>query len=580
MLRRLLPAVALATVALLTIASADQGRLRGRASTVGGGGEPSGNLLTTADLECEGLFLSPYVDGDGPGGGEHGRSGGFPLAMRYVDDERVWYIYDAKGHIIEFPEPTLSPCETAFVDITPPSILLGQDWGQFNVHTGIQSGGSSEYTPGLHAVYAYGLKWDEENDYLILNWTNTYADTDLGANSFAAATFDTMNDDLDIAGCWALTNTAQPIAGTGTLVIPSGFAGTYLSGKRWAIGFGGGVASLSSGPSLGPTLTAIGVPSGNACAADTNTAVGAGTILSRYMTNTVGPTCVNAVSGEGLGCTPSQAPTTPYMAHTSHNAYSVDQYSADWDPYDGHGWFVSQAIPKIEWYKDASKEGVLSVFVMPEGWMKTTVEASPTPTYSAGSGTFSVASTSTHFGGRHLQVGNIIGVQTCTPGVDSGCTTVNDQHISVARVTSVNTGTGAIGFTVTSGDSAGVDDLPVAGGSVYMGVFYAHGGTHVGRYTPRLQIYDPARLAEVAQGSRLAYNVTYAEEISLIDLLPDFGFGYPGGSTPGMSSEVGGIPTALVADPTAHQIIACFQHARTLGTINSSACYVFNVDQP
>jgi hypothetical protein len=67
-----------------------------------------------------------------------------------------------------------------------------------------------------------------------MNWSSSYVNIPLGTNSFACATFDVPNTELDLFGCYAVSSSAgQPMGGSGVIQIPSWFlTATGLTGKR------------------------------------------------------------------------------------------------------------------------------------------------------------------------------------------------------------------------------------------------------------------------------------------------------------------------------------------------------------
>jgi hypothetical protein len=418
------------------------------------------------------------------------------------------------------------------------------------------------------------LKWDEALGHLFTLWTGTYGNVPIGTNAFAELALDSSSHTLSTVGCWALDSTPMPEVGSGLLNIPPSFVDRYLSpGQRFGIGFGGGLASVGAGNSLGPTLRAISPPAENACAPQTNYTIPAGTTLARYSSNPAGPTCCSGgdMSGAHLGCTPSQAPTPPYPAYTSFTRYSVDKYSEDWDPYDGHGWFVTDAAPAMDWYDDGVKSGLVVALQMPAGWVNATVNASPAPTSDGVNITFSIPSTSTH-DGYQIEVGNLMWIQTCTPGVESGCDTGNNDHLSFVVVDSVNAVTGAIEAHIVSYDFGNGAHTPVVGGAALLGTLYAHGAPIASRVTLRLQVYDPTQLGEVALGNRAPYDVRFHEEMDLTQWLS--GFGSPNVNTVNENgSPTYHGPIVTLADPTAHQIIIVLGN----GNQTASAFYVIDV---
>src|SRR6185369_5099682 len=99
---------------------------------------------------------------------------------------------------------------------------------------------------------------------------------------------------------------------------------------------------------------------------------------------------------------PTQAPTDPQPAQMAFHDYSDPMY-ADWDPWQGHGWYNFGTSFSIGWYDDGVKNGVIVPIQTTEGWALPTVLASPAPTLNAQDpyhavGTMYVSSTNTHDG--------------------------------------------------------------------------------------------------------------------------------------------------------------------------------------
>ncbi len=535
--------------------------------------EAASSVLLTSDLTCAGVFLTPSAST-----GSYTSS--YPVAMRYENGNRHYFMYSGNGDVIGFPEPTLSPCNTPLTSVNrAKKESWGGNWGKFNV------GAATNVIPGAGASYAMGLNYDNPTNQLILSWTNTYSGSP-PHNSFAAAAPDNTTHKLTTTGCWGLSNINQPLVGGGVLNIPSSFVSSYLpSGARWGVGWGGAVASYV-GLSLGPTLFAVPPPSSNPCAPGVDNFISSGTVLSKYGQNSSGPNCHNfrtsvTASGPGLGCNPTKAPTAPLHAKMSFNNYSTDMYAPDWNPYQGgNGWFNNSTQFSMGWYDDGVKQGVVVPFLTTAGWANTTVLASPAPTYSTTSGYYPsgvmyVASTSTH-DGNNMNPGDWIWIQTCAIGIDPNCAEGgNNRHLSFAVVDSVNPSTGAVAYHIMSPDFSTGSHAPVPGGAVYHGCLYAHGAPTCSRATYRLQIYDPAQYAQVIAGTRQAYDVTYNQEMDLTTFVK--GFGSP---SMGKGVEFGNehhAPVSVMTDPAAHQIMIAFTNDSTSLYSVSNAIYVFNV---
>src|SRR5438874_408181 len=56
-------------------------------------------LLSTSDLSCAGMFLTPGIN-------TGGFTANYPITMRYESDgKRHYFQYSGDGHVLEFPEP-------------------------------------------------------------------------------------------------------------------------------------------------------------------------------------------------------------------------------------------------------------------------------------------------------------------------------------------------------------------------------------------------------------------------------------------------------------------------------------------
>ncbi|MES2315749.1 MAG: dockerin type I repeat-containing protein [Patescibacteria group bacterium] len=527
--------------------------------------EAAGSLLQTSDITCAGVFITPGVSDQG--------GSRYPVAMRYENGSRHYFIFAGDKHVYEFPEPTLMPCNTPLTSVNRATMeSWGGDWGSFTVN------GSPGSTPFQNSsVVGMGLSYDSVLSELILNWSNTYSLAP-PHNSFAAMTLNNSTHTFSNVGCWALTGVIQSQAAGGVLSIPNSFVSANLpAGARWGVGYGGPLGSYV-GVSLGPTLFAVPPPAPNPCTPNTDTFIGSGTVLAQYGQNPVGPTC----SVLGLGCTPTQAPTAPYPAKLGLNTYSKSMYEPDWDPWQGHGWFGFNSTFSMGWYDDGAKQGIVVPILAPEGWANTTVLASPAPTIDNSgfyqTGVFYVPSTSTH-DGLNINTGDLIWVKTCRFGVDPGCdSNANGRDFSFMVVDSVNPSTGKIAYHNLNSDFGSGDHKPIVGGEVLDGCIYMHGEPSCSRGVFLLQIYDPAQYAQVIAGTRQPYDVSYNQEIDMSSLVPGFGcpncghgvnYGYLGTETYP--------PVSTITDPLAHQMMIAFKNGNNPLYQVSDAIYVFNV---
>ncbi len=518
------------------------------------------SLLTTSDLTCAGMFLAPNM-------GTGNFSVTYPIAVKVSGASRSYYTVSGnnqtgvKPSIAEFAEPvSLSPCNTAVASIVTSEYTTLWDFPAVAAE--------GNYVPGVDSYsQIWGLNWDAVHSYLWINWVSGYVNIP-PSNSFAAATFN--GDHMTLVGCWALNahsgSVGQSHGGSGVITIPDWFVDAHLTaGRTIGVGMGGRIASGGTSPnSFGPSLEAIPAPAGNPCTANTNTFLSAGTVLARYTGNpsSSGPTC-DGNNGYTLGCDNSSRPPTGLQpARMAYATQSMNAYGVDWDPYGGHGWWSSWAGGPGNWYDDGEKTGLVYAMAVSAGWLYQTVLASPAPTVSYPNVTFSITSTSTH-DGHHLAAGDVIWVTTCRVGVDTHCVSDNNDDQAFVTVDTVNTSTGAVTGHITECETddpltcSGSDHKPVVGGTVKHGVVYAHGGPRPSRQTLRLQIYDPADLAAVADGAD-ADSPVYAEEIDLTTLVPQFGC--PGCAIPGIPIYWGQ-PSSVQVDGANHKLILSFRNA-------------------
>ena len=537
------------------------------------------SVLSFSNLTNAGCFLSPFSDG----GRYTGVDGPHPIARRQRD--KHYFIFNGNGHIYEFAEPPLtSPCPSDPTMLTPVPIL--KDWGVFPAMDASEGG----YPGSSGGAVALGATYIDAQDWLCVSWTRTYAGI-AQSNSFGCATFGT--DRLVTYGCWFTSNpdTNQGSTGSNITLIPLSFRNAYgLGSNSWAIGDGGATGTVNKGMSTGLSLVAIAPPPPNSCSGGVDHDAGRGTLLLHYEVNNTGPTCgTSGTSGPFLGCStwskpPQQyvAPTPPYGMQTAATNYSISAYFSDWDPWDGHG-YVGEAGLKATWYDDGMRHGILHVFLMPEGWMNTTVVSPPAPTMNYPNGTMRVADLSTH-DGQFLRAGDLIWVKTCDPALDGpNCEPTNNRDTSMVVVDSVNMSTGDVAFHIL-GEDYGSDfgngttgHRPLVGGHVWAGYVYAHGAPTMTRGQIRCQIIDPAQLGEVKNGRRRPYNVVYNEDIDCSALLPAFG---PIVATqdPTTGSPWRRQPVAVIPDPARLQIVVALGGAKFAPDLDSAAIvHVLNV---
>lgn len=514
-------------------------------------------LLTLSNLSLAGCFLTHEVNT-----GLYTTT--YPMAFKRVSGVRHYYEATGDGHIEETTEPTLLDCTTAIGSLNVASVV--QDWGTFTAN-------GSDQAPGGGGIIQ-GLYYDTTLGKLIVSWSGSYVNLGNGINTMAILSFGATT--LSTDGCYAPPY-SMPYTGGPVVEIPSAFVTDHLSAnQRWAL-TGGVYASATSGPSYGPNMIAIVPPSTpNACAAMTDYAISAGTTLAEYAKNNLGATCYNL----GLGCTVNPSVLTPHPALSSQAIYSLDLYPEAWDPCGApcsnsptKGYFGDDHTWRSVWYADGVKEGLVVPFTGPMGWLNTTV------TSSTGPGQAVLGSVDTH-DGYTINVGDKMVIQTCTPGVDAGCSSANRNHESIVTIDSVNAGTLTITYTAQDNDSCSMcNHTPVAGGEALLGGVYPHGSPGFSRATLRLQIYDTAQYASVIGGSAV-YSPTYTEEGSLYSMGVT-SLGDPAGGQ-GISAGFRGpenqFVSAVLADTTAQQIIVFVKQVQFFGgTSPRSLGIVLNV---
>jgi hypothetical protein len=537
-------------------------------------------LLQWSDLSLDGCFRTI-----GLGSGSR-NPGFFPMDMLQVGASRKYYMMGSRTglaaddeQISEFDEPTVESCAQALADINAPATSV--DMGEFPT-----TYASENLYAGQTNVFTTGLRYDDTTGRFYVMWGAAYPNGSgtLGFNSFAAATWN--GSAFSLVGCWSLGSAwPQGVAQNGILHIPSWFTTAYLSaGQRLAVGLGGGRSGQSpQEASHGFFARAITSPTGNDCTTDNH--IDTGATLANHLwspsTNySSGPTCSipdNAATttiyeADNLGCT-TNAPysltgSTPQPARTSFASYSSIAAVNSWDPYGGEGFYGDEInAPGTAWFDNGTKHGLLSLINVPSGWMNTTVDASPAPTFSGTTYTFKPVSGLSVNNGHNVQIGSYMWVETCVRGVGA-CSTNNGNHVTIVRVTGVNTGTGVVTAEHYSPDGTGSGATPIVGGDVWFGSVYVHGIPVPSQSDYfRLQFRNPDHLAEVVLTARNAWNIPYAQDIALTDITQ---FGCPAAScasaiTPDTSRDAESALNVF-ADNVNNKIILLFRYHEGGGT--------------
>lgn len=554
-----LHAAVLAASSLLVSPGSEQGRLGIRIA-----GTPAvNNLIQASDLSCHGAFLTPQLQ-------TQAATSNYPITYRYESGTRNYYVYDGQGHLQSFPEPTLSPCNTAIASMSTGSFPgWGGDWGQVNVAA---HGG---WVPGTNSTLGQGLYWDATLSKMVFSWYPYYA-TVVQSNSFAQLTLNDVSHTMTTFSCNGIPAYNTLATGGSVFRAPSAFVTANLpAGAAWVVGNGGSVG-YAPGMNYGNAAVAVVPPSTNACTTDTDYNILSSTEMELHTSNLNGPNCAYPAE---IGCTPATAPTAPYPAPMAFKDYSVSVFQPNWDPYGGHGWWTWDSEGKTDWYDDGVKQGIVTFMVTPSGWVNTPVLASPTPTFSSGTGGMSIASTSTH-DGYHINPNDVIWVESCVVGVDPGCELANANNLTTGIVSTVNNSTGAITYAALFTDSGSGTHAPVVGGKVYAGSLYAHGAPTSSRLTFRLQVYDPATYVNVIGGGQTSNSVQYASEADFISLVSQQFGGPQNTTTGGLPTAVGGHNlSGVMADPTAHQIMVSLSAAKTGIGVTQDIVYVLDVAQ-
>lgn len=525
---------------------------------------PATSLIQVSNLSCTGAFATPGLSLAG--------ASNYPITMRYESGARHYFAFDGSAHIVSFPEPTLSPCNTALGSLNQASFeAWGGDWGTLTVHAG-----DVNAEPGTNGSGAYGLMFDATGR-LVLSWSGTYALVGTH-NSLAAVTLNGTSapnvgpHTLTLNGCWGLSGVPMVQSGTGVVTIPSSFVGANLSpGQTWGVGMGYGFATVGAGISEGPTMYATVPPSNNACPALTDTLVSS-TKIWGYDNNSNGPNCAPDI-GQVIGCSPpTPTPTPPPLPlQIADTRYSMSVYTTDWEPYAGHGWARFETYGTYTWYDDGVKSGLVTPYTTSEGWLRGTVASSTSAT------DFVVSTVDTH-DTFNLNPGDWVWVQTCDPSLDAQCQGGNGRELSFGYINTINTSTKAINWTPQFVDFGSGNHFPIPGKVFEAGCIYAHGQPTCSRWIMRMQVFDPNDLASVAQGTLQPYQVVATDDQE-IDQTLITGFGTPAAGA-GISNTVVGLthnPQTIIADTTNHDLIV---NVNGTGTPRVNYLYVLHITEP
>ncbi len=543
-----------------------------RAFTVAAMGARS--LLTYADLTCVKKFAGQSVTTGG-----HLYSPGLPLTYRYVSGHRQWMQIQQNGHINTYDEPTGSTCNTALGSLTPVSNGDATDIGSI---TAVAGAPGSIPDDAVHANFFFGAHWDETTSRFYALWSPTYGAMPTQANSFAAWTLDGAGHINTRVGCWSLGSgeLPPPQRGLGMVDIPTAFVSDHLGTKR--LGITGGSVSSPVTSSLGPSMFAIDSPSSNACATDTDYPVPAYVTMMQYVGNTHGPNCAGTdLTGIDIGCTAADPITTPYPARSAWCHYSASNQVQEWECADGVGYRSMYTGDSMGWYDDGTKYGLLSAQTLLSGWMRSAIVSG---SLVGSTLTVTLGSLDTHDGGI-LTVGTYVWVETCTVGLETGCTRNQGQNYSSGSISAVNEATKTVTIPVIHFDAGNGAHAPLVGGRFAMGETYVNGSPWYSRGILWSQIVDPDDVAGVIGGDPV-YSPQYVEETSLAAAFTDIGTDF---GCPTCTTQVNGYyPATDVArhpyfevhvDNDAHQIILSFSYGiDNPGGFVTPVFYVFDVN--
>jgi hypothetical protein len=324
--------------------------------------------------------------------------------------------------------------------------------------------------------------------------------------------------------------------------------------------------------------------SGNACVSGTTTPnpTTAGVVLASFPSDTNGPNCF----GSTLGCNTAGSPPGPHPpAQTAFTGYSQTFSNYWWDPYGGHGWFWGGVKFGMDWYDDGVVRGVLVPFSVVSGWATGTVLSSPAPSFNASTqmGSFSTSDSIDTHDGFVPHAGDAMWVQTCVPGVDSGCQAENQQDWTFVTITGVS-GSGPYTFTYHAEglDSGAGNHVPVAGEQWSFGSFYGHGagGGMFPRATFRLQVIDPNEYTKVLNHTYAsADQPTYHEDIDAASLFPGWGGPSTGAGVPQNSGNHNSLtgPSWAAADPDRQQFLVNVSFSDCPTYFFCGQIYVWNI---
>lgn len=442
---------------------------------------PSSDLpiLALTDLTPLGAFEPPNPTGDDIDFGNG-------LALRRVAGTPYLYMTGFAGNLVEFTIPADEDLATAAPFTT--ATATGQ-YGDIFQTAGYQSvvsdGGSGGPKEGLAGGWRpNNLFWDETDSRMY--WT-AFARYDNDAypiasdNALGYSTLDFVAKTGTGIATWKLaarrngTSTdAMTDVGNrwtnGLTHIPSGFATTYLSGKRLAVGFGDPSVSIATnGPiSMGPALFAFDPATLNV-AQDRDYFAGSlhKLIFHPFFTTVAAPLAK---------LRPVGVPVNVYQGSASPNYDAFTTYVSWIDQIGGGVWIRG------------TKEGLVIPSLGPTGSMSTTISASPTPTNTV----FTVGDIG------DTAVGDRIFFQTVEtqpqgnyPWAYAVVTGISGQQLTVTAPVNAQTET-----TDTT--------IAYAGGFCFSGTRYQGGGNKGTRVVSMVYIYSAAQLALSAQGSLTA----------------------------------------------------------------------------
>lgn len=483
----------------------------------------SKTILSQNDLTFVGGFRMPSVLVYNSG-----------LALRYVDGTLKLYSVvggndGRKGHVIEFSPPSSLDTTYPFTQVTS-YIDFGDIYQDKLVNT-VSNGSKSPPAIGLAggATPPGGLFWDETDQRMY--WTKVVGYNTTSSTSDASIGYSTLNDTTHTGkgvASWKLDEPAG-LGGKGgrygfsMCAIPSSFASTYLSGKRLAVGFGGGVSILSNGvPSFGPAVFAIDPPS----------------LINEdhldYLSSEPQELLSHWASTEKHWAI--RNPLYPGLNHRSLNTGTTNY------------WFEEDSSKFGVWIDTGNKQGILIWALMGAGVADTIV------TSVTSNSVFTVADAG------DIQANDIIRIYTdynpnpSYPFEQPRVASVVGNTITLATPTTGNFSSGAV---VQAGD------------------WYAGGGPSTTRYWTPLYIYDQDDLANTARDP-ITYPPYGIEPTSNSNFALE-GINYPlRGQLTGNREANIGVPRGMAYDPATHYI-----YFAARGTTSSQTdVWVYKIDDP